>query len=93
MRLASTPNMGSIRVVTLTGMLLLEGCMTVGPDFEKPEVMVADSWLEAVNENMDTSSSNDQKWWEVFEEPVLSNLIDNMQMRTDWGELLTNTEQ
>lgn len=73
---ASIRNMLSVRLVILTGLLLLQGCMTVGPDFKKPEVLVADSWLEAMNKNVDTSISNHQKWWEVFEDPVLSELID-----------------
>jgi NodT family efflux transporter outer membrane factor (OMF) lipoprotein len=71
-----------IRIVLKTGFLalaaslLLTACKTVGPDFEKPEVPVADDWLDAENQLVDTSSSNYEDWWSVFDDPVLSNLID-----------------
>jgi len=66
-----------IGLPTLLGLLVLTGCRTVGPDFEKPDVPVADNWLEADNTHVDTSSTTYQDWWEVFEDPVLSKLIDN----------------
>jgi len=50
--------------------VLVSGCATVGPDFEKPEADVADSWLEAHDPRVDTSSSAYQSWWEVFNDPV-----------------------
>ena len=55
--------------------VLLSACAAVGPDFEKPEAPVADNWLDSDNPSVDTSSSAYQDWWEVFEDPVLSNLI------------------
>lgn len=71
-----------LRIVFKTGLLalvvslLLSACKTVGPDFEKPEVPVADNWLESENQHVDTSSSNYKDWWGVFDDPVLSKLID-----------------
>ncbi len=62
--------------LALAAMLLVAGCKTVGPDFEKPEVPVAETWLDANNENVDSSSTSYQDWWDVFEDPALSNLID-----------------
>ena len=62
--------------LALAGLFLVSGCKTVGPDFEKPEVPTADTWLEAENEKVDTSSAAYQDWWEVFEDPALSGLID-----------------
>lgn len=64
---------GSLAVAS---MLVISGCQTIGPDFVKPEVPVADSWLEAENETVDTSSATYQDWWSVFEDPVLTRLID-----------------
>ena len=63
-------------IFTLVLLFLVTSCKTVGPDFQKPEVPVADNWLEADSEDVDTSSTNYQDWWEVFEDPVLSKLID-----------------
>ena len=65
-----------IGLLALAASLLLSACKTVGPDFEKPEVPVADNWLDAESQNVDTSSSNYTDWWDVFDDPVLSNLID-----------------
>ena len=62
--------------LALSTLFLITGCKTVGPDFEKPEVPVAETWLEAEDERVDTSSAAYQDWWNVFEDPVLSSLID-----------------
>jgi len=51
------------------------GCVTVGPDFEKPEAELADSWIEAHDPRVDTSSAAYQDWWQVFNDPVLDGLI------------------
>ncbi|MCK5885922.1 MAG: TolC family protein, partial [Alcanivorax sp.] len=70
------------KVILRTGFLafatvfLLTSCKTVGPDFEKPEVPVADDGLESENQNVDTASSNYKDWWGIFDDPVLSSLID-----------------
>ena len=56
--------------------VLMAGCATVGPDFEKPEAEVADTWLEAHDPRVDTSSSAYKNWWEVFNDPVLNELIE-----------------
>ena len=65
-----------IAVLAVAALFLISGCKTVGPDFEKPEVPVADTWLEADNEKIDTSEATYQNWWEIFEDPALSELID-----------------
>ena len=62
--------------LVLLMMLVVSGCKTVGPDFEKPDVPVADTWLDAENEHVDTASTNYQDWWGVFQDPALSKLID-----------------
>ena len=62
--------------LALAGLFLVSGCKTVGPDFEKPEVPVANSWLNAEDEKVDTSSAAYKDWWAVFDDPALSNLID-----------------
>jgi NodT family efflux transporter outer membrane factor (OMF) lipoprotein len=72
----SANNILALGPTALAAMLLLGACKTVGPDFEKPDAPVADNWLEAQDERVDTSSSNYQDWWDVFEDPALSKLID-----------------
>ena len=60
----------------LSATLVLHACATVGPDFEQPEAPVADNWLEAADSRIDTSSIAYQDWWQVFDDPVLTTLID-----------------
>ena len=76
MFLSGLKNIFKTGLLALAASLLLSACKTVGPDFEKPEVPVADNWLDAENQHVDTSSSNYKDWWSVFDDPVLSNLID-----------------
>ena len=77
MRSNGLSNFFKVGIVAVAGMLLVSGCKTVGPDFEKPEVPVADTWLEAENENVATTKTSYQDWWDVFDDPVLSKLIDS----------------
>ena len=56
--------------------LVIVGCTAVGPDFEKPDAPVADSWLSAGDPRVDTTKIEYQDWWRVLEDPVLAQLID-----------------
>jgi len=50
----------------------LVGCITVGPDYSRPEVQVPATWridLPQAEEIVNTA------WWEQFEDPVLNDLI------------------
>jgi NodT family efflux transporter outer membrane factor (OMF) lipoprotein len=48
----------------------------VGPDFERPETTTEDTWLEAEDRRVDTTQAVYEDWWRVFNDPVLTNLID-----------------
>jgi NodT family efflux transporter outer membrane factor (OMF) lipoprotein len=61
---------------TAMALLLITGCKTVGPDFEKPDAPVADTWLNTQDSRVNTSEAAYQDWWDVFEDPVLSTLVD-----------------
>jgi NodT family efflux transporter outer membrane factor (OMF) lipoprotein len=65
-----------LRALLVTAITLLNACTTVGPDFEQPEVPVANTWLDADDERVDTSSIAYQDWWQIFDDPVLAQLID-----------------
>ena len=55
--------------------LLLNGCISVGPDYVTPESDVATNWLEAAHERLKPDPVETLKWWEKFEDPVLNSLI------------------
>jgi NodT family efflux transporter outer membrane factor (OMF) lipoprotein len=69
-------NRSILRNLSIALPLLVSGCAAVGPDFEKPEVQVSDSWLEAHNPHVDTSSAAYKNWWLVFNDTVLIELIE-----------------
>jgi outer membrane protein, multidrug efflux system len=56
---------------------LSSGCM-VGPNYEKPAVPTPSTYRGAVSEPpapVDVASLGDQKWWDVFQDDALRNLI------------------
>ena len=55
---------------------LLTGCASVGPDFQKPEALVAKSWLQADDSHVSTETMDYKDWWQIFDDPVLVQLID-----------------
>jgi hypothetical protein len=61
------------RLVTmlLAVLLLVGGCMKVGPKFVKPEAEVNPNWLEAGAYKQLTTTSDDYRdWWRAFNDPV-----------------------
>jgi NodT family efflux transporter outer membrane factor (OMF) lipoprotein len=62
------------RVSILTALLCVSGCM-VGPDYQKPEVQVPDEWHHAVRDQFKSGEPDLQTWWELFNDPVLNDLI------------------
>ena len=57
--------------------LLFSSCVTVGPDYTAPKFDVPDKWHSDSSENTSTTGdkSNLAKWWESFNDPMLTDLI------------------
>jgi multidrug efflux system outer membrane protein len=55
-------------------LLLLVGC-TVGPNYQRPKVSVPVTYRSATPEQTAAASLADQKWWAVFQDPVLQSLV------------------
>ena len=47
----------------------------LGPNFRQPAAPVADKWLEADNPAVDSNRQEFRDWWTVFNDPVLTRLI------------------
>ena len=47
----------------------------VGPNYRKPDAAVASNWIDASDKRVRTDSDDLSKWWTVFNDPVLNNLI------------------
>jgi NodT family efflux transporter outer membrane factor (OMF) lipoprotein len=60
--------------LVLAGALALPAC-TVGPDYTQPVVTTPDVWYQAHVQGVSEGSAPVQTWWTVFEDPLLSELI------------------
>jgi NodT family efflux transporter outer membrane factor (OMF) lipoprotein len=58
-----------------TLVLLACGCM-VGPDYVRPTAPTNPNWIEAEQPGVRTSTAIAERWWDVFQDPVLSRLVD-----------------
>jgi NodT family efflux transporter outer membrane factor (OMF) lipoprotein len=61
-----------LKKMTMTGCLLLNACMMVGPDYHNPKTIVEKHWSShAVKE----TPAKDASWWDVFHDANLTALI------------------
>jgi NodT family efflux transporter outer membrane factor (OMF) lipoprotein len=56
-----------------TLVLLAVGC-TVGPDYRRPDTAVTAAWSEARYDGIDTRPADLARWWEEFNDPMLTRL-------------------
>jgi NodT family efflux transporter outer membrane factor (OMF) lipoprotein len=61
---------------SLVAMLVLTGCVTVGPDYEQPEILTPDAWHTAAIEGLASGEATLQTWWRVFDDAQLDSLIE-----------------
>jgi NodT family efflux transporter outer membrane factor (OMF) lipoprotein len=47
----------------------------VGPNYRKPDAAVASNWIDASDKRVRTESDDLSKWWTVFNDPVLNDLV------------------
>jgi NodT family efflux transporter outer membrane factor (OMF) lipoprotein len=60
-------------------MLVLAGCMTVGPDYTPPEVLLPAAWSAEMKGGLIVKDLDKQilaSWWLILDDPVLTNLIE-----------------
>ncbi|MDD2240554.1 MAG: efflux transporter outer membrane subunit [Kiritimatiellae bacterium] len=50
---------------------LLAGCLSVGPDYQAPEMAVPEAWQGATGDSSDTMA----QWWTVFGDAALETLV------------------
>ncbi len=49
----------------------------VGPNYYRPPVPVADTWIDADNPDVESTPGDLAEWWTVFEDETLNRLIQN----------------
>ncbi len=65
-----------LKKVPIVAILALGACTKVGPDFEPPEAPLQGNWLEQTDARVKAEPADFSTWWQVFDDPVLSELID-----------------
>jgi len=60
------------RILCAVILLMLTGCMTVGPDYQRPSIDTPTSWRFEEKEVQDLANT---AWWEQFNDPVLNSLV------------------
>ena len=69
-----------VHLLPVTACLLtaatLSGCLSVGPNYERPELVTPDAWSRSVSESFTTNAPSIETWWELFGDDTLNGLID-----------------
>jgi len=59
----TTTVLGPVSRVGVLGFAVLAvGCTAVGPDFQRPEVATAETWLQADEERVDSTRAEYEDW-------------------------------
>lgn len=66
---------GVLRLLFPALLLVLTGCM-VGPDYKRPAVDVPEEYRGETAAEESAASLADEEWWEVFQDPELTRLIE-----------------
>lgn len=81
------------RRVALAGLLLVTGGCAVGPDYVRPEIEAPPQYRSALDP-AEAKSLADLPWWEVFDDPVLQQLIQtSLEGNYDLAAAVKNVEQ
>jgi NodT family efflux transporter outer membrane factor (OMF) lipoprotein len=64
------------RLAWMAIVLVMSGCTMVGPDYIKPEAPLLEDWAETEAPGLRTGQADYGKWWRVFGDPVLDNLVE-----------------
>jgi len=64
-----------MRLKFLAPLLFAAGCTSVGPEYVRPELAVNPDWLEAEQEQFDTSPAELARWLQKLDDSVLDDLI------------------
>ncbi|MGD9332769.1 MAG: hypothetical protein PVJ53_15765, partial [Desulfobacterales bacterium] len=58
-------------VMIIGAALLLQSCVSVGPDYEVPDLSAPDMWQAQLVQGVSTGETPLETWWRVFNDPVL----------------------
>lgn len=67
-----------VHTVSLLSVLVVclgAGCISVGPNYERPESDLPDAWNRAAMDGLAAGAPSLVTWWDVLGDPVLSDLV------------------
>jgi NodT family efflux transporter outer membrane factor (OMF) lipoprotein len=72
--------------------LLLQSCVSVGPDYEVPDLSAPDMWQAQLVQGVSTGETPLETWWRVFNDPVLDGIMDravdgNLDLRAAYARI------
>lgn len=80
--------LGGITLLLVLTSLTLSGCSTltnwatngfkVGPEYQRPAAPVSQEWIDEYDERVSTELPRNPMWWEVFDDPVLNQLVQSV---------------
>lgn len=76
MKTPSRKNEYRVCILLLFPILLISGCIKVGPDFARAPVAVSQSWQDAGDHRVKAENGEYRNWWRAFNDPALERLID-----------------
>ena len=56
-------------------LILIQGCVSVGPEYSTPKLKMQDAWHQAITDDFSGGEASLQTWWTVFDDPILDSLI------------------
>ncbi len=62
--------------VGLLALVFLAGGCVIGPDFVRPDAPMEEGWIKKEDPRIKSEPADYSKWWTVFDDPVLNNLIE-----------------
>ncbi|MEN8686635.1 MAG: efflux transporter outer membrane subunit [Desulfuromonadales bacterium] len=86
-------------LISLFLITLLGGCISLGPDYQRPEAEVEADWLDAEDSRVTSEPATDPKWWEsAFQDPELDKLVEaalqqNLTLRSAGLRVLQSQQQ
>ncbi|GGO66180.1 efflux transporter outer membrane subunit [Bowmanella pacifica] len=72
--------MGKFNLTALAGLMLLSGC-SMAPNYQLPEVAMADVYMHSGAQGTEQSSTFSQSWWTSFEDAELNQLVEAAQQQ------------
>jgi outer membrane protein TolC len=62
--------------LTVCMTFFLQGCIMVGPDYQKPDAPAPAEWIGPDNAQVKREPGAQTEWWKIFNDPVLNGLVD-----------------